>query len=84
MIIELDNHTPVNLENLPAGFTPDDAQEVRAPVICLRSKGLHVLFAVAADDRAFQFASGDSRVLASVAAETSAELGQFGKERGRA
>ena len=70
MIIELNSEVPVNLEDRPEGFTKTDALEVRALVVRLRAAGLHVLFAVASDDRAFQYATGDARVLESVAADT--------------
>ena len=69
MIIDLKN-APINLTDLPAGFTVQDAEEVRALVIRLRAAGLHVLFAVASDDKAFQYATGNALVLATVADDT--------------
>ena len=74
MIIELNSQTPVNLEDRPEGFTKEDALEVRALVVRLRAAGLHVLFAVASGDKAFQYATGDARVLAEVAGETTEAL----------
>ena len=81
MIIELNSQTPVNLEDRPEGFTRADALEVRALVVRLRAAGLHVLFAVAADDKAFQYATGDARILAEVAGETTEALKKALKHR---
>ena len=74
MIIELNSEVPVNLEDRPEGFTKADALEVRALVVRLRAAGLHVLFVVASGDRAFQYATGDARILAEVAGETTEAL----------
>jgi len=83
VIIDL-KEAPINLTDLPAGFTAQDALEVRTLVIRLRAAGLHVLFTVANDAQGFQFASRDSRVLSSMAADGAAQLAQVGQPIGQA
>lgn len=61
--IDLDPTTPLNLDHLPQGFTPEIAEEARALLLRLDALGLTALFAVASPDDGFQLAVGDAQTV---------------------